>query len=309
MMTKRLRIGDEIRVIAPSGSLSQVRPEVSERALRQLREYGFMVSFSTHSGEIDEFHTSSVKSRVEDLHEAFLDPRVKAIFTCAGGFHVNQILPYLDYSLLARQPKILCGFSDITALLNAIHAKTGMITYHGPHFSTFAYDEGRDYTWKMFSQAVMREEPYILTPHAEESYHCVQEGIGEGELIGGNLCTLNLLQGTPYMPELSGKIIFLEDDNIMGDYFLAEFDRNLQSLLQVPGADSIRGIIFGRFEESTRLDQTMIRKIVRGKVKTDIPIVFGVDFGHLRPTITLPIGGRALLEARAGEVRIEILSH
>ena len=130
-----------------------------------------------------------------------------------------------------------------------------------------------------------------------------------GEIIGGNLCTLNLLQGTPYMPDLKDKVLFIEDDNIMGDYFVYEFDRNLQSLLQVYGAESVKGIVFGRFEESCKLDQEVIKKVIKDKIASNIPVIFGADFGHVFPMITYPIGGKVRIEAKGDEVDIRILTH
>ena len=130
MVPAKLNKGDEIRIIAPSGSLSRVRTDVLDSALAHLHECGFTVTFSQHSREMDRFSSSSVKSRVEDLHEAFADQNVKAIMACIGGFNANQILPFIDYDLLRANPKILCGYSDITVLLNAVYARTDMVTYH-----------------------------------------------------------------------------------------------------------------------------------------------------------------------------------
>ena len=110
------------------------------------------------------------------------------------------------------------------------------------------------------------------------------------------------------MPNLSDKILFIEDDNIMGDYFVPEFDRNLQSLLQVYGADTIRGIIFGRFDSTCKLDENVIRKIISNKISSNIPVVFGVDFGHVFPMITFPIGGKVKISAKGQEVIINIFN-
>lgn len=310
MVANKLKPGDEIRVIAPSSSLSRVREDIYNHALSYLESQGFRITFSKNSREFNEFMSSEINSRVEDLHEAFRDENVKMIITCIGGFNVNQILHYLDYDLIKANPKILCGYSDITALLHAIYAKTGLVTYHGPHFSTFGFDLEADYTRKCFYDCVMKEAPICLKPsETATEYHVVQEGTCEGAIVGGNLCTLNLLQGTPYMPDLKDKVLFLEDDNIMGDYFVYEFDRNLQSLLQTYGAESIKGIVFGRFEESCRMDKEMIQKIIKDKVAPHIPVVFGVDFGHVFPMITYPIGGKVRLEAKDNEVNIQILEH
>lgn len=310
MIPNKLKPGDEIRVIAPSSSLSRVRKDIYDHALSYLESRGFQITFSKNSREMNEFMSSEIKSRVDDLHEAFTNPNVKMIITCIGGFNVNQILPYLDYELIKANPKLICGYSDITALLHAIYAKTGLITYHGPHFSTFGFDREAEYTRKYFYDCVMKDEPLTICPsETAKEYFVIQEGTCEGKIIGGNLCTLNLLQGTPFMPDLKEKILFIEDDNIMGDYFVYEFDRNLQSLLQVCGAQSVRGIVFGRFDESCKLDKDVIQKIIKDKVNPDIPVVFGVDFGHVFPMITYPVGGTVRIEATSSEVDIQILKH
>lgn len=309
MIANKLQYGDEIRVIAPSSSLTRVRQEIYDKALTILRGKGFKVTFSKNSREMDEFASSSIQSRVADIHEAFADKNVKMILTCIGGFNVNQILPHLNYELIKANPKILCGYSDITALLHTIYAKTGLVTYHGPHFSTFGFAIEPEYTESCFFDCVMNRNEIVVNPSKTSGeYYVVQKGACEGNIIGGNLCTLNLLQGTPYMPDLNEKVLFIEDDNIMGDYFVFEFDRNLQSLLQVSGANSIRGIVFGRFADSCKLDINVIRKIIADKVSPDIPVIFGVDFGHVFPIITFPIGGKARITAKDNDLNITLLN-
>lgn len=310
MYAQKLKRGDEIRVIAPSRSLSIVRQEVCDEAIRFLENEGFRVTFSKNSREIDEFNSSSVDSRVSDLHEAFLDDSVKAVLTCIGGFNVNQILDKIDYSIIAAHPKILCGYSDITALINAIYAKTGLVTYHGPHFSTFGFETNRDYTKNCFLDCAASDNAVTVSPSPQaEKYHVIQHGHCEGQIIGGNLCTLNLLQGTPYMPDLADKILFIEDDNIMGKYFPYEFDRNLQSLLQLPHADKIKGIVFGRFDESWGLSVDVAAKIVKGKISDEIPVLYNVDFGHVTPIMTFPIGGTAAISADSEHAEITVTEH
>lgn len=311
MIANKIKIGDEIRVIAPSRSLSIVREGVFEKALKFLSDKGFMVSFSKNSRELDETNSSSIESRVEDLHDAFRDKNVKAILTCIGGFNVNQILEYIDYSVIENNPKILCGFSDITALLNAIYAKTGLVTYHGTHFSTFGFDDNIEYTNNYFEECIMKSEGYIIEPSEQaKEYHVIQEGFCQGEIVGGNLCTLNLLQGTEFMPDLKGKILFLEDDNIMGDYFTYEFERNLQSLIQTVGFNGVKGIIFGRFDSGCKMDIHTVKRMVSTKRQLkNIPIVFNVDFGHVLPFATFPVGGVAKIKAIGKSVSMEILKH
>lgn len=307
MIPNKLEYGDEIRVIAPSRSLSKVREDIYDRALDYLTSQGFNVTFSKNCRECDEFNSSSIQSRVDDIHEAFADKNVKMIITCIGGFNVNQILPYLNYDLIKENPKILCGYSDITALLNAIYAKTGLVTYHGPHFSTFGFDIEANYTQSAFFDCVMGSGECTIRPSkTSDEYSVIQKGICSGNIVGGNLCTLNLLQGTPYMPDLNEKILFIEDDNIMGEYFIYEFDRNLQSLLQLPGADTIKGIVFGRFDISCELDEETLIKIIKDKVPENIPVIFGVDFGHVFPMLTFPIGGKVRIFATKNDVAMAI---
>ena len=302
LFAPKLNQGDEIRVIAPSCSLSYVWEEKSEKALCYLEQQGFHVSFSKHSREIDDWNSSSVRSRVEDIHEAFLE-------TAIGGFNVNQILEHIDYEIIRQHPKILCGYSDITALLNAVYAKTGLITYHGAHFSTFGFEIEPAYTQKAFFDCVMNEGYLTLKPsQTAKEYTVIQQGVCAGTIIGGNLCTLNLLQGTQFMPQADDIVLFVEDDNIMGDYFIYEFDRNFQSLLQAYGTEKVKGVVFGRFDDSCRMSADVVKRIIADKLPKNIPVMFGVDFGHVFPMITFPIGGRVKMEATA-DPKIEIEYH
>lgn len=310
MIPNKLTFGDEIRVVAPSRSQSIVWENVHNSAVDFLQKEGFNLSYSAHCRELDKYLSSCIASRVEDLHEAFLDPNVKMIITSLGGFNSNQLLRHLDYDLIAENPKILCGYSDITALINAIYAKTGLVTYNGPHYSTFGFEGEPEYTRQMFFNCLMNNSQFEVIPSKSASkYSVIQEGNCEGTIIGGNLCTLNLLQGTPYMPNIRNKVLFIEDDNITGQYFGFEFDRNLQSLLQIDGADTIKGIVFGRFDESCDMTLERAMYIVRDKISSDIPVVFGVDFGHVFPIITFPIGGTVKITASNNDVSIVILSH
>src|SRR3989338_9159683 len=120
MIPPKLKNGDEIRIISPSRSMAIISKRVRKIAVQRFEDLGFKVTFSKHSEEKDIFNSSSIKSKVTDLHEAFSDKNVKAIFTTIGGFNSNQIIKHLDYQLIKNNPKILCGYSDITALANAI---------------------------------------------------------------------------------------------------------------------------------------------------------------------------------------------
>lgn len=222
---------------------------------------------------------------------------------------MNQILEHIDYEIIRKHPKILCGYSDITALLSAVYAKAGLVTYHGTHFSTFGFEIEPKYTQKSFFDCVMKEGSLTLNPsQAVKEYTVIQQGVCEGTIIGGNLCTLNLIQGTQFMPQADDIVLFLEDDNIMGDYFIYEFDRNFQSLLQAYGTERIKGVVFGRFDDSCKMIADVVKRIIADKLPKDIPVLFGVDFGHVFPMITFPIGGNVRIEATTNPL-IEIIKH
>ncbi len=247
----KLNIGDEIRVIAPSRSMCILNEETIDIAKDRLERLGFKISFGKNVSKSigEDYNCASIEDRVEDLHEAFSDKNVKAILTVIGGYNVNQLLDYIDYDLIKENPKILCGFSDITALCNAIYTKTGMVTYSGPHFSSFGMKKGFEYTEQYFKNMFMQDKNVLIQSSKEwshdswyknqeertfiqnEGMKVVNKGEAEGTIIGGNLCTLNLLQGTEYMPDLEDSILFIEDDGLVGNVFNMEFDRDLQSIL------------------------------------------------------------------------------
>lgn len=152
IVPEKLKIGDEIRVIAPSRSMKILKEDTINIAKSRLENLGFKVSFGNNvmNSINDNYKCASIEDRVSDLHDAFSNRNVKAILTVIGGYNVNQILDEIDYELIKNNPKILCGFSDITALTNAIYAKTGLVTYSGVHFSSFGMKYGFEYSLEFF---------------------------------------------------------------------------------------------------------------------------------------------------------------
>lgn len=322
MLPARLMPGDEIRVIAPSTSMAVVKEKQIEIARDRLNALGFKVTFGENTYEHDEFFSTSIQQRIEDLHEAFRDTNVKAILTVLGGYHANQLLRYIDYDLIKDNPKIFCGFSDITVLQNAMYAKTGLITYSGPHFSSFGMKHGLDYTLQSFVEAVTNDAPYELLPSPEwsddawyldqeertffpnEGHLILQKGAADGVLVGGNLCSLNLLQGTEFMPSLQNAILFIEDDE---ESHTQTFDRDLQSLLHLPDAAGIQGVLIGRFQKGSNVTEAALRKIIQSKRElSGIPIVANVNFGHVQPIATIPVGAKVTIEANELHAQIII---
>lgn len=328
MIPKKLAKGSGVRIVTPARSLSMpwITQELQDRAQARLEALGLVVSFGKHVREIDAFNSSSTESRAEDLHDAFADPGVHLVHTVIGGFNSNQILRHLDYDLIGKNPKILCGFSDITALANAIYAKTGLVTYSGPHFFNFGVKHGFDFTLDYFKRCLFSGDPITLQPAKEwsddlwatkqderefilnDGYWVFNEGKAQGTLIGGNLCTLNLLQGTEFMPSLEGTVLFLEDDNESQPH---TFDRDLQSLIHQPGFKGVRGIVIGRFEQASKMTHDLLQQIIASKKELQgLPVLGNVDFGHTSPLITFPIGGEARVEAAGSEAaEIVITKH
>ena len=321
----KLKTGDEIRVIAPSHSLAIITEELRKVANDHLLNLGLKLSFGKHLEKKDDFNSSSIKARTEDLHDAFLDKNVKAIITVIGGFNSNQLLKYLDWDLIKNNPKILCGYSDITALNNAIFAKTGLVTYSGPHYSTFGQELYFDYTIEYFKKCLFSDDPFEIIPSEQWSddawyknqkdrnliqnsgFLVINEGNTSGTILGANLCTFNLLQGTEYFPNLHNSTLFIEDDE---ESLPHTFDRDLQSLIHLPNFGSIKGIVIGRFQKTSEITNELLVKIIKTKKELDkIPVVANVDFGHTDPKITFPIGGEINLIVGEKSVKLELIKH
>jgi muramoyltetrapeptide carboxypeptidase len=325
MLAARLQRGDEVRIVSPAVSLGFIPEDQQLTARERLEGLGLRLSFSTNAEVMDRFDSSPVEARVSDLHEAFADPGVKGILTTLGGYNSNGLLGYLDYDLIRANPKIFCGFSDITALATAIYARTGLVTYSGPHFTTFGMKHGIDYTIEYFERCLMREEPFEVLPADHWSddlwyqdqenrdlvpnpgYEVIYAGEAEGKLLGGNLGTLCLLFGTPYMLDLEESILLLEDDEETDP---VHFDRKLQSLIHQPGFEGVRGIVFGKFQRASNMDQDTLTAIVESKRELDgMPVVAGASFGHTTPQFTFPIGGYGSLRGEDGMVWLSLDAH
>lgn len=321
----KLKPGDEIRVISLSKSLGIVSQEIQDIAINQLQKMGLVVTFSENSSKRDEFDSASVEERIEDIHRAFLDRNVKAIITSIGGYNSNQLLSSLRYDLIQDNTKILCGYSDISALSNAIYKKTGLVTYSGPHFSSFGMKKGIKYTIDYFKKCLFDDTPYSILPSSDWSddewylnqedrhfignrgYLVVNEGNFTGKLIGGNLCTFSLLRGTEYMPDFKESILFLEEDDSSTPEV---FDRQLESIIQQPHFSKLKGILLGRFQKKSNISDDLLLRILSTKRKlAGVPIIANLDFGHTTPQLTLPIGGVLQVEATRSRIDLSVITH
>ena len=321
----KLNVGDEVRVIAPARSLAIISKETREIANKRIEELGLKISFGKHVDEMDDFASSSVESRIEDLHEAFSDKNIKAVFTVIGGFNSNQLLKYIDWDLIKKNPKIICGYSDITALNDSIFAKTGLVTYSAPQYSTFGQKLYFDYTLDYFEKCLFKNDPFEIKPSESwsddkwykdqdnrklipnEGWLVINEGNTEGTILGANLCTFNLIQGTEYIPSLYNSILFLEDDETSKSF---DFDRNLQSLIHLPDFSEVKGIVIGRFQKESEITNGLLTRIIKTKRElNNIPVLANVDFGHTSPIISFPVGGTCKVGATSESQSLRIIEH
>jgi muramoyltetrapeptide carboxypeptidase len=329
IFANKLIKGSEVRVIAPSLSLKTISQNNIDFAIKSLETLGLKVTFGKHVYEHDIFDSSSIQSRLDDLHEAFKDKNVKAILAVRGGSNANQLLSYIDYDLIRKNPKIVCGFSDITALHNAIYSKTGLVCYSGPQFSSFAMQQGFEYTLEFFKKIFFDTIPIPLIPsttwsddawfldqhnkafYKNNGYWVLQPGEAKGTIIGGNIRTFQSLQGTPYVPSFEKGILFLEADNITEKYGVGEFDRDFQSIIHQPFFYKIKAIVIGRFEKKFGMDLERLSLIINSKPELkNIPIIANADFGHTMPMFTFPIGGLCEIKAKdKSHILINLIEH
>ncbi|HEM3947760.1 TPA: LD-carboxypeptidase [Streptococcus suis] len=313
---KRLKKGDHIRVVSPSSSIERIGGFKANLAAKEkLEDLGFKLTFSEHYFENDIFDSAPIASRVADLEAAFADESVDAILTTIGGFNSNELLPYLDFDLIARHPKIFCGYSDTTALLNAIYAKTGMQTYMGPAYSSFKMVQAQEYQTEAWLKAVTQDS-YDLIPSPEWSsdawylpdaprtfypteWKVYNPGQASGIAIGGNISTLNLLTGTEFAPRPDNYILFLEEAED-DDYLIIA--RHLTALLQA--YPNPQALVFGRFPKETKMTQEILLAILdKHPILKKVPVLYDLDFAHTQPLFTITIGGQVELDTEAFSIR------
>lgn len=308
---RRLKKGDHIRVVSPSSSIERIGGfEANAAAKEKLEALGFRLSFSEHYFENDIFDSAPIASRVADLEAAFANETVDAILTTIGGFNCNELLPYLDFDLIAQNSKIFCGYSDTTALLNAIYAKTGMQTYMAPAYSSFKMELGQQYQTTSWLNAVT-QDTYQLTPSLEWSsdawylpnaprtfypteWKVYNPGQASGIAIGGNISTLNLLTGTEFAPRPDKYVLFLEEAED-DDYLIIA--RHLTALLQA--YPNPQAVVFGRFPKETRLTEEILLTILdKHPILKKVPVLYDLDFAHTQPLFTITIGGQVEIDTK-----------
>ena len=311
-----LKRGSRIRVVAPSRSLSIISPSVRRTAEARLSELGLVVTFGDNAEEQGHQDTAPAACRIKDLNDAIADESIDGIISVIGGSYSIEVAQHIDYQRFKATPKVVCGYSDITVILNAIFAKTGVATYYGPHFSSFGMEVGLDYTLKGFVEQVFigdlrsyapspvwSEDAWYLNQHDRRFFEntgpwVLQRGTASGTVVGGNLVAFHLLCGTAFLPPLARGVLVIEMDGGEGPMTDRDFVQRMTTILLQPGADELKAILIGRLKTNAEIDRERLASLVsRLPLPENIPVVANLDFGHTNPCYTIPIGGTATIAA------------
>jgi muramoyltetrapeptide carboxypeptidase len=316
-----LRRGDTIGVVSPSWPALALFPHRGEQARENLRRHwDFRLRWGPHADQASGWVAGSGWERAQDLEELWQDDDVAAIFSAIGGDHSNQLLPYLDWEVFRRRPKIFMGWSDITVLLLAIHRMTGLITFYGPSLvvSLAEFPDVLPYTARALEAVLFRPEPPgVLQPSQQWTEEFLdwatgadrsrartllpnpgpvwlRAGTAEGPLVGGCLESLEHLRGTPFWPDFEGRLFFWELSEEAPSP--SRVDAMLQDYENMGVFDQIGGMMIGRPYGYTAEDRLRLHQVIRERTaRWSFPVLADLDFGHTDPMLTLPIGGRARL--------------
>ena len=279
----RLKQGDQIGIISPAGPVSE--PDL-QPGIKALESSGFKIRLAPHVFDTNDYLAGNDEGRLEDLHRMFLDREINAIICARGGYGSLKLLDKIRYDLIRQNPKIIVGYSDITALLMAFHAKTGMVTFHGPMVREFS--SGDPGNLDNLLRLVSSNQPPVL-PLGKGSV--IRQGKVQGRVIGGNLSLICHLIGTPFFPSLDGFILFIED---RGEP-LYRVDRMVTHLKLSGRLKGLAGLIVGEFEGCGEMP--VIDRLFRDILSDlDIPMASGLPVGHGLKNLAIPIGLRAELD-------------
>jgi muramoyltetrapeptide carboxypeptidase len=302
----KLEPGNRINLIAPAGPL--LENDDLTRAKELCSALGYEPVMGQNTYKRHGYFAGTDDERLSDLNSALQDPSTSAIWCIRGGYGSIRLLDQVDYGAVSRRPKALIGFSDATALLNAVTRLTGVVTFHGPVARASMPVFSRRHFERVLSAPVapgrlgrLPQPENVLVPQ-ENRIVTLCRGAAEGPLAGGNLSLLQCLIGTPYFPELTGAILFLED---VGED-LYRIDRVLAQLRLVGALRRLAGVVVGRFTDLERaggdgalgFDEVLANYF--GPL--GIPVAYGFPVGHIDAQWTLPLGIRARLDADAGEL-------
>jgi muramoyltetrapeptide carboxypeptidase len=308
---RRLAPGQTIGIVAPSAAPNE--PERIRFAIETVESLGFKVRPGLHLYDRDGYLAGADAARADDLNAMFADDSVDAIWCVRGGYGASRILPALDYSLMQRRPKALIGYSDITALHMAVQRHAGLVTFHGPvafrAFTPYTLGELKRVLWTAETPARLGGPPPFVPAEGRVDWDnrvtTLVSGKARGRLLGGNLCLMSHLVGTPYLPDLRGAILFLED--VEEAYY--RIDRMLTQLWLSGVLAGVAGMAFGKFTScdpsSFFLQNRPLEDILAERFRAlGIPAVSGLMIGHVEDQTTLPVGCLAELDADAGTLTL-----
>ena len=308
----KLKSGDTVGIISPSSPLSSKRRLV--KGMNVLRSLGFKPVLSQSALKAQSPHQAgSLEERLLDFHTMFSDKEIKAIFCVTGGYISLQLLEFIDWNIIRKNPKVFVGYSDITVLLNAIYSKTGLITFHGPMIEWLDRGDTRSgrYIIRNLKNVLMRGVTGKILPFTE--WRVMKPGKAVGNLVGGNFNSFESLLGTRYLPKYEGKILFIEevDETIEGldNYFwrlrLSGVYEKIQGLIigKITNIQDFDDEVDGRNRKKIRsgISPTQEEIILQATKGFDFPIMYDVDFGHDVASMTLPVGGRVRMECPGRE--------
>ena len=305
---KRLKKGDTVGLITPG---SYIEDEGLQKAVTNLEGLGFQVKLAKNIRAERGFIAGTDTQRLADLHSMFADKQVAGIWCARGGYGSGRLLPMLDYRLIKKNPKVVVGFSDITALLQGIYKETGLIGFHGPVGSSDFTEYTVDYLTKVLIEpkeqlkvALSKENASLAKTNKVYQTATIRGGTATGKLVGGNLSLLAPLAGTKYQPNINGKLLFIEE---IGESPY-RIDRMLTQLRQSYPLKAAAGIILGVFrgcemkEGGRSLSLMYTLKDRLGDL--NIPVFYGAAIGHIGDNLTLPIGGKARFNADSGVITL-----
>ncbi len=302
---RKLSSGDTLGIIAPASAPPD--PRAVDRAVEVLKRLGFRIKRAPNVHKRHGFLAGTDRERASDLMRMFTDKKVDAVLCVRGGYGTARLLPLLDYNVIAANPKIFVGFSDITSLHCAFLTKAKLVSFHGPMLvSDFASKELPDFTKISFLETLSGQRSELGKGYSGKTVKVLRRGVARGRLVGGNLAVLCTLIGTPWMPRFDGRILFLED---IGE-LPYRFDRMLTQLLNCGLLQQVAGIAIGLNADcedpKARLAgeyRQSLEDVLRERLlPLKIPVVMGLPFGHVPDNGTLPVGVKAELDADRGEL-------
>lgn len=304
MVPQAIKPGDTIGVIAPANVILEKDEEYIKKSTKLFEDLGYKIKFGKYVRENGLGYGATAKQKAEDINNMFADKEVKAIICVKGGEDSNSTFDYIDYEIIKNNPKIICGFSDITSITNVIYAKTGLITFNGPTFKSLTSWE-TDYS---FNELIKRfQDKSLELGTKEDKYEIIQEGTAEGELIGGNLSLIAKLIAGKYTVDFTNKILFIEELGFESDPNLV--NNNLYYMKQNGIFDKIKGIWVGNYEHESGITlEKILLDVLDGEHK--FPIIKSNNFGHCDKKTVIPIGAKvklACLGTGQKQAKIELL--